>query len=236
MENGKCLDGWHMTNDPALIHFMDPGSASVEGIVAFGGSLSTTNLMRAYRRGIFPWPIDEYLLPWCCPENRAILEFKDLHVPRRLARLQRQMRFRFTIDQAFAAVIASCAKIERKEEAGTWITPQMIAAYCELHKQGDAHSVEVWEGETLVGGLYGVDAGGAFSGESMFCYRPNASKLALLHLIDHLEKRGLDWIDIQMMSPHMQALGAKSIDRSEFLTRLSRAQQRRISLFGTSLR
>jgi leucyl/phenylalanyl-tRNA--protein transferase len=219
----------------ALIHFPDPGSASVDGIVAFGGSLSTTNLVRAYRRGIFPWPIDENLLPWCCPEERAILEFKDLYIPRRLARLKRQMPFRFTIDQAFGEVIAACAKVKRKGESGTWITAQMMRAYCELYKKGYAHSVEAWEGNTLVGGLYGVDAGGAFSGESMFCYRSNASKLALLYLIEHLQKRGLDWIDIQMITPHMEALGAKSIDRSEFLQKLSLALKREIALFTASL-
>ncbi len=223
-----------MPNDLTLIHFRDPASASAEGIVALGGNLSATNLLRAYRRGIFPWPIDEYFLPWCCPEKRAILEFKDLHVPRRLARLQRQMPFRLTIDEAFESVILSCAEVERKEETGTWITPQMVGAYCELHRLGHAHSVEVWDGNTLVGGLYGVDAGGAFSGESMFCYRSNASKLALLHLIEHLQKRGVEWIDIQMMSPHMEALGAKSIDRSEFLKRLSLAQNRKILLFPKS--
>ncbi len=216
-----------------LIHFIDPSSASVDGIVALGGSLTTTNLLRAYRRGIFPWPIDEYLLPWCCPEQRAILEFKDLHIPRRLARVQRQMPFNFTIDQSFEEVIVSCAKVERKGETGTWITSRMIGAYCELHKTGHAHSVEAWEGNALVGGLYGVDAGGAFSGESMFSYRSNASKLALLYLIDHLQKKGLDWIDIQMMTPHMKALGAKSIDRSEFLRRLLLAQNRNIDLFKT---
>jgi len=216
-----------------LIHFIDPASASVDGIVALGGNLSTTNLVRAYRRGIFPWPIDEFVLPWCCPEQRAILDFKDLHVPRRLARLQRQMRFQFTIDQSFEAVIVSCADVERQGEAGTWRTPQMIRAYCELHRKGHAHSVEVWEGSTLVGGLYGVDAGGAFSGESMFCHRSNASKLALLHLIEHLQRKGLDWIDIQMMTPHMKALGAKSIERSEFLRRLSLAQNRNVDLFKT---
>jgi leucyl/phenylalanyl-tRNA---protein transferase len=219
----------------ALIHFPDPRSASVDGIVAFGGSLSTPNLVRAYRRGIFPWPIDEHLLPWCCPEERAILEFKDLYIPRRLARLKRQMPFSFTIDQAFAEVIVACAKVKRKGESGTWITTQMMRAYCELHKQGYAHSVEAWEGDTLVGGLYGVDAGGAFSGESMFCYRSNASKLALLYLIEHLRKRGLDWIDIQMITPHMKALGAKSIDRSEFLQKLSLALKRKIVLFAASL-
>src|SRR3984893_18469126 len=220
-----------MTNDLALIHFEDPNCASADGIVALGGSLSTTNLVRAYRRGIFPWPIDEYVLPWCCPEQRAILEFKDLHVSRRLARVQRQVRFHFTIDQAFEAVIRSCAKVKRRGETGTWITPKMVNAYCELHEKGHAHSVEAWEGNTLVGGLYGVDAGGAFSGESMFCHRPNASKLALLYLIEHLQKRGVEWIDIQMMSPHMEALGAKSIERPEFLHRLSLAQNRQIDLF-----
>jgi leucyl/phenylalanyl-tRNA--protein transferase len=218
----------------ALIHFPDPRSASVDGIVAFGGSLSTTNLVRAYRRGIFPWPIDEHLLPWCCPEERAILEFKDLYIPRRLARLKRQMPFRFTFDQAFGEVIVACAKVKRKGESGTWITTQMMRAYCELHKQGYAHSVEAWEGNTLVGGLYGVDAGGAFSGESMFYRRSNASKLALLFLIEHLHKRGLDWIDIQMMTPHMEALGAKSIDRSEFLQKLSLAQRRKTTLFAAT--
>jgi leucyl/phenylalanyl-tRNA--protein transferase len=206
-------------------------SASFDDIVAFGGSLDTTNVMRAYRKGVFPWPMDDSLLLWFCPEERAILEFKNLHVPRRLARVKRQMPFRFTIDQAFRDVIVACAKVRRKEETGTWITTQMMRAYCELHQKGYAHSVEAWEGSTLVGGLYGVDAGGAFSGESMFCYRSNASKLALLHLIEHLGSRGLDWIDIQMITPHMEALGAKGINRSEFLHKLSFTQKRKITLF-----
>ena len=216
----------------ALIHFNDPVSASFDGIVAFGGSLDTTNVMRAYRRGIFPWPMDDSLLLWFCPEERAILEFKNLHVPRRLARVKRQMPFRFTIDKAFRDVIVACAEVKRKEETGTWITTQMMRAYCELHQKGYAHSVEAWDGSTLVGGLYGVDAGGAFSGESMFCYRSNASKLALLHLIEHLGSRGLDWIDIQMITPHMEALGAKGINRSEFLHKLSFTQKRKITLFN----
>ncbi len=219
----------------ALIQFQDPRLASVYGIVALGGSLDTTNLMRAYRRGIFPWPMDEHVLPWCCPEERAILEFKDLYISRSLAKVKRQMPFRFTIDGAFEEVIVACAKVKRKGETGTWITAEMMRGYCELHKKGHAHSVEAWEGNTLAGGLYGVDAGGAFSGESMFFYRSNASKLALLYLIEHLQKGGLDWIDIQMMTPHMEALGAKSVDRSEFLQKLSLAQRRKISLFPDSV-
>jgi leucyl/phenylalanyl-tRNA--protein transferase len=216
----------------ALIHFIDPVFASADGIVALGGSLDATNLVRAYRRGIFPWPMDDDFLPWCCPEERGILEFANLHIPRRLGRVQRQMPFRLTIDQAFAEVIAACAQVERQGETGTWITGQMIKAYCELHEQGVAHSVEAWEGHTLVGGLYGVDAGGAFSGESMFCYRSNASKLALLFLIEHLRQRGLEWIDIQMLTPHMAALGARTVHRSEFLRRLSLALERKLTLFA----
>jgi leucyl/phenylalanyl-tRNA---protein transferase len=217
-----------------LIHFQDPESASFDGIVALGGSLSTENLLRAYRRGIFPWPMNDYFLPWCCPGERAILEFRDLCIPRSLAKVQRQNHFRFTIDQAFPEVIAACAKTPRPGESGTWITSRMVRAYCELHQQGHAHSVEAWEGKTLVGGLYGVDAGGAFSGESMFYYRSNASKLALLYLIEHLQKRGLEWIDIQMMTPHMEALGAKTIARAEFLRKLARAQERNLTLFSKS--
>lgn len=215
----------------ALIDFKDPRSTSLDGIVALGGSLDTANLVRAYRRGIFPWPVNDYLLPWCCPRERAILEFKELHIPRSLARVKRQMPFHFTIDQAFPEVIDACARVKRNGESGTWITTQMMRAYCELHKRGHAHSLEAWEGNALVGGLYGVDSGGAFSGESMFCYRSNASKLALLYLMEYLKDRGLDWIDIQMMTPHMEALGAKSIARSEFLQKLSLAQKRQRVLF-----
>lgn len=213
-----------------LIHFLEPSSA-YDGIVALGGTLSTTNLLRAYRRGIFPWPVDEYIVPWFCPETRAILDFSELHVPRRLLRLQRQQPFRFTIDQAFEKVINACATVVRKEQGGTWITPRMITAYCKLHQEGHTHSAEAWEGDELVGGVYGVDAGGAFSGESMFSLRPNASKLALLHLIDHLSARQLDWIDIQTMTPHMQALGAKEIERSIFLKKLHSQLRRNLNLF-----
>lgn len=216
----------------ALIRFPDPRYAAFEGIVTIGGSLNTINLLSAYRQGIFPWPMDGWPLTWFCPEERAILEFKDLHVPRSLAKAGRRAPFRFTIDQDFSAVILACARAKRKGEDGTWITPEMIRAYCELHRNGYAHSVEAWEGETLVGGLYGVDPDSSFAGESMFFYRPNASKLALLYLIEHLAGRGLDWIDIQMMTPHMAALGAKLIGRDEFLEKLAETRARKLDLFG----
>ena len=216
-----------MSHHSGLIHFIDP-EKSIDGIVALGGPLTTTNLLRAYCRGIFPWPIDD-IVPWCCPEERGILEFNELHVPRRLARTRHN--FHFTIDGAFPQVISYCATVKRKHESGTWITRQMIRAYCELHRLGHAHSVEVWEGTELVGGLYGVDACGSFAGESMFSLRSNASKLALLFLIDHLKERGLDWIDIQMVSPHLEALGAKAISRADFLEKLSATQKRKLTLF-----
>jgi leucyl/phenylalanyl-tRNA--protein transferase len=218
------------SHDSDLIYFLDPADA-IEGIVALGGPLTTTNLLRAYCRGIFPWPINERILPWCCPEERGILEFAELHIPRRLARTRRKSAFHFTIDRAFPQVITQCATVRRKHESRTWITRPMIRAYCELHRLGQAHSVEAWEGDELVGGLYGVDACGSFAGESMFTLRSDASKLALLFLIDRLEERGLDWIDIQMLTPHLEALGAKTISREDFLAKLTETQNRNLILF-----
>lgn len=217
-------------HDDDLIHFIDP-ARSVDGIVALGGPLTTENLLRAYCSGIFPWPIREDIVPWCCPEERGILEFDELHVPRRLVRTRQKSTFHFTIDRAFPQVITHCATVARTGESTTWITREMIRAYCDLHRQGHAHSVEVWEGTDLVGGLYGVEACGVFSGESMFALRSNSSKLALLFLIEHLKDRGLDWIDIQMVTPHMEALGAKAISRAEFLEKLAATQKRRLILF-----
>lgn len=214
-----------------LIHFPDPEQAAVEGIVVIGGELNAANLLQAYRRGIFPWPIDGWPLPWFCPEERAILEFKNLHVSRSLLRVKQRAPFRLTIDNDFKSVIHACASAERKDEVGTWITPEMIRAYCELHDEGHAHSVEAWEGDNLVGGIYGVNAGGAFAGESMFYLRPNASKLALLHLIDHLRSKGLDWLDIQVMTPHMRVFGARDISRHAFLKQLEASLARGCVLF-----
>ncbi len=216
----------------ALINFPDPLRATPEGIIAIGGTLDADNLMHAYQQGIFPWPIEYLPLTWFCPPERAILEFEDLHVPRSLERRRKQAPFRITIDRDFKAVITACAQAPRPEQDGTWITPQMIRAYCELHRRGHAHSIEAWDGEELVGGLYGVDAGGAFGGESMFYHRPGASKLALLHVIDHLRQRGVTWLDIQVMTPHMQALGAKNITRHAFLQKLKATRALGLRLFN----
>ena len=201
-------------------------------IICFGGELTPVNLRNAYRQGIFPWTIEGLPLPWFCPEKRAILEFSKLHIPKSLAKEQRKNRFTFTIDKAFPQVIANCAAIKRSHESGTWIKRDFITAYTELHEQGGAHSVEVWnESGELCGGLYGVDAGGVFCGESMFRFAPNASKLALLFLVEHLKSRGATWLDVQVMTPHLEVLGAKEISRREFLDKLENTLAQKLNLF-----
>ena len=137
----------------------------------------------------------------------------------------------FTIDRAFAEVIRFCSLVPRPGQDGTWITTQMQAAYTDFHRLGYAHSVEAWREGQLIGGMYGVDAGGAFAGESMFHLQPNASKLALLYMVDHLKHAGLDWIDVQMLTPHLAALGAREISRTEFLKKLAATRRRGLVLF-----
>lgn len=202
-------------------------------IYAVGGDFKPATLIAAYRRGIFPWPIDGLpLLPWFCPKRRAVVDFDELHIPRSLARARRKLPFRLSIDAAFEDVIRHCATVPRADQ-GTWISQEVITGYTALHKLGHAHSVEVWEDTTLVGGVYGVEADGYFSAESMFHLRSYASKLALLHLFDHLKSRGCSWCDIQVMTPHMLGLGAKEISRKEFLQRIDEARARGVRLFDT---
>jgi leucyl/phenylalanyl-tRNA--protein transferase len=201
-------------------------------VVSFGTPLTVDNVREANAKGIFPWIKRGIPLPWHCPEDRAIIEFRDLHIPRSLKRARNRNEFTFTVDRAFERVINECSRIPRRHEKGTWITEDFIRVYTELYRECMAHSVEAWskDGE-LVGGVYGVDAGGVFCGESMFYKRPNASKLALLHLIDHLISRGSEWLDVQVMTPHIQALGAKEIERDEFLKKLHETQARGLILF-----
>ncbi len=201
-------------------------------ILSFGGELTVKNLRTAYRSGIFPWHIDGLPLPWFCPEYRAILGFSELHIPKSLRKEYAKTEFTFTIDKDFEAVIKNCSKTKRSDSYGTWITPDFIRAYCEFQAAGDAHSVEVWDsfGE-LVGGLYGIDAGGVFCGESMFFTRSNASKFALLFLIEHLKSHGATWLDIQVMTPHFKILGAREIDRARFLDKLEETQSLNLKLF-----
>ena len=213
--------------------FVPPRLAGDAEVVGVGDDLSVAALLDAYAQGIFPWPIPGYPLLWFCPPRRAVLDFDRLHVPDRLARLRRNTALTFTIDRDFDGVIAACRRSPRPGQAATWITPPMVRAYRALHRAGHAHSAEAWdESGLLVGGLYGVAAGGVFSGESMFHSVPNASKLSLLFLIDHLRARGLGWIDIQMMTPHMSALGAHELTRDAFLDRLETEHARSLTLFG----
>lgn len=212
-----------------MSRFPDPRYARGD-VVAVGDDLRMDTLRDAYRHGIFPWPHEELPLPWFSPRRRTVLFFDELHVGRTLRRAGRG-DFRFTIDEAFAEVIAACATAPRGDDAGTWIGPEIVAAYVKLHRAGDAHSVEAWSGGALVGGLYGVDAGGVFTGESMFHRAANASKLALLHLVDHLRERGATWLDCQVMTAHMGALGAREIGRAKFLDMLATAQAGGIKLF-----
>lgn len=200
-------------------------------IIHFGGKLTVENLRNAYQKGIFPWTIEGLPLPWFCPEKRAIIEFAELHVPKSLRKIQKKKSFTFTIDRAFQKVITICSEIKRNGEQGTWITDEFIRVYSELHAEGEAHSVEVWEAGELVGGLYGVNSGGTFCGESMFHFQPNTSKLALLFLIEHLQARGATWLDAQVMTPHIERLGGKDIDRADFLEKLAQSRSENLRLF-----
>jgi leucyl/phenylalanyl-tRNA--protein transferase len=210
--------------------FPDPRSARGD-MIAIGADLHIETLRDAYRHGIFPWPHERLPLPWFSPRRRAVLFFDELHVGRSLRRSEKKSGFRFTIDRAFRDVIRACATADRAEDQGTWIGPEIIEAYTRMHDAGDAHSIEVWEGEELVGGLYGVDSSGVFTGESMFHRRPDASKLALLRMIQHLRERGSTWLDCQVITPHMRALGAREIPRSKFLDLLAETQAANLDLF-----
>jgi leucyl/phenylalanyl-tRNA---protein transferase len=201
-------------------------------VVAFGTPLTVENVREAYLKGIFPWNTEGIPLPWHCPEWRAILDFGDLTVPRSLDKARRKTELTFTIDNDFHRVIHECADAYRPGQRGTWISNEFEDVFSRLHNEGMAHSVEAWNvNGDLVGGLYGVDAGGVFCGESMFFKTPNASKLSLLFLIDHLRSRGSTWLDTQVVTPHMEGLGAKEIARSVFLDMLAATQAKHLELF-----
>ncbi len=208
--------------------------ASPEGLVAVGGRLSTNWLLDAYRHGIFPWPSNSYEpMLWWSPDPRAILPLDGMYVSRRLERRLRSGEFAATCDTAFEQVIAACATGQGRE-GGTWITPAMIAAYTELHRQGYAHSVEVWREGELAGGVYGLAIGGLFAAESMFYRSRDGSKVALARLVIHLRTRGFQLLDVQQATPHTEALGVVEISRREYLSRLSEAVDAPIT-FGAEL-
>jgi len=189
------------------------------GLLAAGGDLSAPRLLEAYRHGIFPWFSAGEPILWWSPDPRMVLIPGEFRISRSLARVLRNMSYEVRCDTAFERVMRSCAA-PRGKHNGTWISEDMIAAYCALHEIGYAHSVEVWIGGRLAGGLYGVAIGRMFYGESMFSHASNASKIALAHLARQLERWQFEMIDCQMNTAHLASLGAREIPRSEFIARL----------------
>lgn len=200
------------------IVFPSPEEATDDGLVAVGGDLSVERLILAYRSGIFPWFEYETPILWWSPDPRFVLFPQDLKVSKSMKKVLNKKQFKVTMNQAFEAVITNCATAERQGQQGTWITQDMIRSYNKLHELGYAISVEVWDNNVLVGGLYGVDLGnGIFSGESMFTTVSNASKVGFISLV---QNNSYKLVDCQIYSEHLESLGAKEIPRDEFLSYL----------------
>ena len=202
----------------ASLLFPDPNSALSEpdGLLAAGGDLSPERLIAAYRAGIFPWFSDEDPILWWSPNPRCVLRPEEIHISRSMKKHLRKAAVQIKVDTAFTKVIQQCAT-SRSDRQGTWITDEMMAAYKELHRRGIAHSIEVWQADQLVGGLYGLSIGKLFFGESMFSLQPNMSKVAFIFLASYLKEHGFPLIDCQVHNDHLVSLGAKNISRKEFL-------------------
>lgn len=202
--------------------FPDPRYAAKEGLLAYGGDLHPDRILKAYRTGIFPWysPGDPIL--WWSPDPRLLLYPEKFVLHRSFRRVLRNRDYRVRFDDDFPAVISACSTVPRGEQKGTWLTGEMREAYTELHRRGFAHSVEVYEGDALIGGLYGIALGGGFFGESMFSLRPDGSKIALKALSDVLREKGYDFIDCQVVTDHLVGLGAVSVPRDRFLEELEK--------------
>ncbi len=202
--------------------FPHPKNADEDGLLAASRDLNAEMLVDAYSHGIFPWPNEN--LPgilWWSPHERAVFDLDDFHVPGRLRQTLRSRKFRVTSDVDFEAVIRTCASAPRGQRwSGTWITPPLIREYCRLHEMGIAHSVEVWQADRLVGGLYGVALGGFFAGESKFHTVTDASKVALAQTVAHLRKQGFTLFDVQLENPHLKQFGLRLIPQHEYLRRL----------------
>ncbi len=211
-----------MENTP--LHFLNKrlefppvDTASEDGLLAVGGDLSPERLLLAYKNGIFPWFNDDSLILWWTPDPRMVLFPAKVKVSKSMRKVIREGSFNLTQNKCFEQVMDYCAQIERKGQDGTWITPEMKTAYMNLYKKGHAKSFEVWEDEQLVGGLYGVDLGHVFCGESMFSLRPNASKYAFIKMAQELGEKGYRIIDCQVYTEHLESLGAELIPRKEFV-------------------
>ena len=204
------LDDQHIEFPPTQRALCEPN-----GLLALGGSLTPAWLLAAYRQGIFPWYEEGQPILWWSPSPRCVVFPAEFHIGRSLRKLLRRRELTVTFDQAFPHVIRACGA-PRASADGTWITPDMCAAYEEMHRLGHAHSVEVWRGDTLVGGLYGLAIGRVFFGESMFHRETNASKVAFVHLVRQLELWGCPLVDCQVSNPHLTSLGAVEVCREEF--------------------
>ncbi|MGO9412844.1 MAG: leucyl/phenylalanyl-tRNA--protein transferase [Spirochaetia bacterium] len=202
--------------------FPHASKADEDGFLAVGGDLSPGTLLLAYRNGIFPWTT--HPITWWSPDPRAIIPLDGVHVSRSLRKLIRGGYFRMTFDHEFRKVMEGCAE-PRPGREETWISPQFISAYTRLHELGHAHSVEVWRGGKLAGGLYGVSIGGFFAGESMFSALPDASKVALVAIAERLAASGFTLFDVQLMTRHLASMGAVEIPRAEYLRRLAAARE-----------
>jgi leucyl/phenylalanyl-tRNA--protein transferase len=214
--------------------FPPPFAATVDGLVCVGGSLQAEWLLDAYQHGIFPWPVwQDEPMAWWSPDPRAILELGQVHVSRRLRRTILSHKFAVTCDTDFRSVIEGCATADGRRGA-TWLLPGMIDAYCEMHRLGHAHSVEIWLENQLVGGIYGISIGGLFAAESKFYRVRDASKVALVHLVNHLRSRGYQLLDVQQWTPHTGRMGVTQIPRRQYLHRLATMVQLPVT-FGTTL-
>ena len=212
------------------LHFPAPSLALHEpnGLLAYGGDLSVERLRLAYRNGIFPWFGEGEPILWWSPDPRGVLPVEFYSPSKSLRKFIRKTHLRVSVNIAFNDVIEACATVPRGAD-GVWITKQMQQAYCALHQAGDAHSFEVWDGENLVGGLYGVCIGAVFCGESMFHKSTNASKLAFHYLVDHLTKHGIRFIDTQLQNNHLESLGVIEISRHQFLQKLNELRNNEVS-------
>lgn len=198
--------------------FFPPVSESnFDGVLAIGGDLSPERLLLAYKSGIFPWFEEDEPITWWSPNPRMVLFLDELIVSKSMRNILNRNSFTITFNQNFREVISNCQKIKRDGQNGTWITNNMIEAYCKLNELGIAKSVEVWQDDELVGGLYGIDLGHVFCGESMFSKVSNASKVAFIHLVNHLKATNYKLLDCQVYNPHLESLGCSEIDREEFI-------------------
>ena len=209
---------WQLDDD---LWFPDPRLGDDDGCLAFGGDLSVDRLLLAYQHGIFPWFAYRMGEPvWYCPMQRFVIFPNEIHVSHSMRTLINKGKYRLSLNEDFDGVISNCSRL-RINEDGAWLGPDMMAAYTELHHQGFAASVEVWEGERLVGGLYGVNIGTAFFGESMFSLVPSASKLALIHLAHIMKETGGSIIDCQFHTPHLESMGGRYISYDEYMQLIS---------------